>query len=530
MFLSMLLTMSSAVNSRTWIPSTGAPAQFVLVYDMRKSVDTAKNNLAASVEGLYNQQNSGKKVYLIWSDQDTRWLPWLKKNHYILDYRGIPTFEALVKLSPTRKAVVCNDSPFHITDVATTLAGCKHELLVTDPNLITQFKLVTSDNLIGKFRSNVDAYNWLEKKQSSRISQRAVSISAPYTPKVHSNLIDYLVANRIFTFWISGSKEQNLPGANTDAEQKTLGSILLSKFPANIPCFGYPWNGDGYGPGEGDGVTFLSQHAKWLVATDTFDNLSFWSTFPPSRHKLPVPKPPSIAPQTQYLASVVVSDGDNLCTFQGWFPKVWDDLAASGGSRLPVGWTMGPTLRELAPPIFDYATGHAPQGGSFGSGVSGIGYMAMQEWGKAYSQPIQTVRGFIRETQLACSLAGEKWLWLMRYGLPGSTWLKSYENVQGIGAIMGGYGRVVDDPNQSIESLGKITVFHDFFQSSDVGGVEKEITDRMAQKTLPARFQIFLINWNTQASDLESLAKFCAEKNIQLVAPEQLAAESEFGK
>lgn len=528
MILASILALAPSAITRHWIPSTGAPPQTALVFDVRKLASTAERNLAASVQGLVNQENSGQKIYLIWADQDEMWLPWLKTNQYILSYRSIPSMVALLKLAPTRAAVVCNDSPFHITDVAATLAGCKHQLLVTDPALIGKYNLKIGENLIGRFKSNVSAYHWLAKTEMAHISHRAVAICAPYTPKIHSNLMDYLVSNRIFSFWITGSAEQKLPGADSTKERAELGSILLQDFPSNIPCFGYPWNGDGYGPGEGDGVTFLSQHAKWLVATDTFDNLSFWTTFHPSQRKLPQAPALKLKPDSKYLASIVVSDGDNLCTFQGWFPKIWADLAAAQVKNLPVGWTMGPTLRELAPPIYDYAANHIPHGGTFGSGVSGIGYMAMQEWGTDYAQPADAIHGFIRETQMACSLAGEKWLWIMRYGQPDSPYLRWYEGVSGVSTIMGGYGPVVSDPSQSIESMGKITVFHDFLRDSDVNGVEKELTDRIAKGTLPTRFQIFLINWNTQAADLDNLAQFCEANNIQLVSPEQLGAARNF--
>ncbi len=512
-------------HQRHWIPSVGAAPRSVLVADMRTVTDVGLRNLAASVEGLYNQGNSGKKIYLLWSDQDVMWLPWLKANHYISSYKTISGMKGLMKMAPTNEAVVCTDSPFHITDVAATLAGCKHELLVTDPNLVPQFHLKVGVNLVGKFQSNVQAYKWLFKNELRHLCRQSVAISAPYTPKIHSNLLDYLVANRIFTFWLSGSAEQNLPGANSTQERKVVGNALLKEFPANIPCFGYPWNGDGYGPGEGDGVTFLSHHAKWLVATDTFDNLSFWSTFAPSHRKLPKPQFAIIRGSTQHLASVVVSDGDNLCTFQGWFPTLWTGLRKSVTGNFPVAWTMGPTLRELAPPMFDYAIDHIPHGGSFGSGVSGIGYMSMQEWGKDYPHRSAVIHGFLQETQQACSLADEKWLWIMRYGKPGGWEIKDYAGIKGIRAILGGYGRSVDSPQQGYEREGRVSIFHDFFNASDVKGVESEITSLLASHTLPPRFQIFLMNWGTTAADLVNLSQFCRRGGIQLVSPEQLASQ-----
>lgn len=493
---------------------------------MRNTTDYGYRCLAASIQGLVNSSPGSKtKVYLEWSDQDVLWLPWLKKQGYIQSYRSLASFSDLLKLSPTRRAVVTDGKPYQIADIASTVAGCEDELLAVDPSLVAKYGLKVGIDLRGKFETNAEAYRWVLKRYRSRMSDKAVSITVPDVTPSHNpaNLRDYLIANRIFTFWITGQKEKNLPGANEAAERAVIGQALMS-FPPSIACFGYPWSGDGYGPGEGGGVTFLSQHAKWLVATDTFDNLSFWSTFPPSRKKHPEAPKVSWQNGMGHAATIVMSDGDNVCTFQGFFPAMWANMAKKG-ITVPVAWTMGSTLPQLAPPMYDYAVSHMPTGGSFGTGVSGIGYMSMEDWGTAYgTKRQQTIDDFLAQTSEACRAAGQKWLWIMRYGGPSGWEIRDYASkVSGISAILGGYGRSVDDPAQSMQKLGAVTVFHDFFGSSDVAGVEKEITARLANGTLPKRFQIFLMNWGVDAVKLGELKTFCAEHGIQLVTPEQLA-------
>ncbi|MFX8782076.1 hypothetical protein ABTM76_19315, partial [Acinetobacter baumannii] len=85
-----------------------------------------------------------------------------------------------------------------------------------------------------------------------------------------ANLRDYLVASRALTYWISGEKEKAKPGADTAAERTALEPLLKGR--EMTATLGYPWSGEGFGPGEWDGVTWISEHGQFLVPTDNFNN------------------------------------------------------------------------------------------------------------------------------------------------------------------------------------------------------------------------------------------------------------------
>ena len=217
-----------------------------------------------------------------------------------------------------------------------------------------------------------------------------------------------------------------------------------------------------------------------------------------------------------------MSDGDNLCTYQNYWPGFWEGLKDRSE---PVGWTMGPTLRELAPPIFDYAVAHLPYGHTVGSGVSGAGYMAIDQYGKALANPQGALDSFVRLTEAECVASGERWLWIMRYGAPYSPELVRYaQGLKQIRTVMGGYGATTKNPLAATEKEGLVTIFHGMLDGGNADEMIPSIDKLMDQPEHPRFFQIFLMNWGYKPADLDRLIRHCREKGIRLVTPEQLGA------
>ncbi len=505
-------------------PTEGAAPKRLVVLDMRGETDFETRCLAASAQGLVNSADrTGTKVYLIWETADANWAQWLVRTKRVQSAKPLGSLQELIRLTGTKRAVCFDAKPFHLCDIATVAAGCERMLLVGDEPLLARFGLTAAIDLRNKFSSNAQAYRWVWDRYHSRIKRNIASITVPFHSPTHNpaNTRDYLVANRVFTFWISGDKEKQMKGANRADEERAVGDILKSMTP-DTPVLGYPWSGDGYGPGEWDGVTYLSQHARYLIPTDTYSNLSVWTCFPPSQRKLPAPKPPVRDDGHSTYASFVMSDGDNLCTFQSFFPDYWARLA---DRSFPVGWTMGPTLRELAPPLYDYALDAIPAGHSVGSGVSGVGYVAMEEYGKAYGAArLKHVRAFMAATGRACQSVGERWLWIMRYGGYRSPWLAEYAKIPGIHAAIGGYGRAVPRLDQTFERIGALSVVHSYFDCSNSVEFGKRLKEFLATPGRPRFFSVFILNWNYSPDQLAAAAAELREQGVTIVRPEDLAA------
>ena len=347
----LFLTSLATAGQRIY-PVASMPVSKLVVFDVQRVNDYAERCLVASAQGIYNSRPLAKDlVYLVWSQEDAFWLDWLKKNRGI-QTRQLANMAQLIALG-SRDCVVYDEHPGHLPNIATMISGVNRWLMAGDPELVHRFHLKVRADLSGRFQTNAAAYDWVWTKYGHSFSRQCASFTVPYRTPTHNpaQLRDYLVANKVFTFWTSGSLDSMISGGNREAEERKVGTILREGFPLCTPVLGYPWSGDGYGPGEGDGLTFLSWLGKFLVPTDNFSNLSVWSTFPVSLKKLQTSAPEEVVfDANKTYASLVMSDGDNLCTFENYWPNYWREL---GKVDFPVGWTMGPTLRELAPPIYE---------------------------------------------------------------------------------------------------------------------------------------------------------------------------------
>lgn len=521
---SLALTLAAAQVSQggVVIPNAGRVPELLRVLDLRKESDFARRCLAASAQGLYNADaKRWDKLYLLWDDADAFWAKYLVQKKLVRDSVPLKSLRELVERTGQRGAVLYDSKPSHLTDIATTVAGCESLLMVGDPKLIEELGLKTVEDLRGKFKTNVEAYQWLEAKFGDKVNAKISSITVPNRTSEHnpSQLRDYLVANKVFTFWVSGSKEAKLAGVDSKAEAAEVAGFLQKHIEPNTPVFGYPWSGDGVGLGEWDGIAFLSQNAHYLVPTDNFGNLSVWTLFPPSvQHLMQSHLVMPVKPAKRYC-TIMLSDGDNACTFREFFPNYWSGLKSKS---FPVGWTMGPLLRKIAPPIYDYAMENLPTGDTLGSGVSGVGYAAMEHYGKALPEPDKQVSAFMQQTSNECREAGDQWLWIMRYGKPGSPSLSAYAQSGTWRIILGGYGQVTDNMAESLGKVGATPVVHSVLDAWSPPDFSTKLKKFLARKDCPKVFSVFILNWNFKPSDLQEVAKELRKADVEILSPERL--------
>ena len=498
-----------------------APKGLIIFDDRKETLSPTEQTLAASIQGLFNAQPGDEKLMILWDKGDAKWAGWLESQHYVDHVEKIGSLKDLIQKSPTRRAVLYDESPSHLPNIALMVAACEKAVLVSDPAMLDRFGLQTAMDLRGRWKTNTEAYQWVLDNYGDQLSGRVVAI---YHPTRSAVLRDYLVANKVFTFWVSGSGDGDLPGADRRAERALMTQVLSTRFPVNIPCLGYPWAGEGIGIGEGPGVTMLSRAGKFLVPSDLISNLSVMTLFPRSNEPIqPKIRDLKMDPGRSY-AALVMSDGDNLCTWRDFFPGYWDEL---GKRDFPVGWTMGPSIVDLMPPIFDYVRKNLPVGDSIGGAVSGVGYVAMEEFGKNFGdQREAVVKEFMGLTGQYCRRAGEKWLWIMRYGKPGSQDLRAYTDwTQGIDTFMGGYGKITDSIDEAAEIMDGKVIFHAINGGDQVDGLKKQLDrliERSRSQNKPFFVHWFLFNWGMPPNDLRTLGDYFAEKGVTLVTPEEL--------
>lgn len=500
-------------------PVMGKKPEQLICLDVRKLAPEEKP-LAACAQGLLNSDPKiGEKVYLIWNDDDTRWLDWLKTHAGVKSVKNVKSIQDLLSLGNLKNCVLIDEKPSHSLAIALSIAGSQRLLIAMSDSIVKKYGLTVEEDIRGRWKTNIEAYEYILDHYSHRSDLLAMIHPAPSL----ANLMDYIVGTGTFTFWVSGSVDSVLPGSDPHAEETFFSRILAERFPVNIPVIGYPWNGNGVGIGENGGVTLLSRAGKFLVPLDRVSNASVLTCFPPQFG--PLEKKPSrtVLDKNKYYGSVLITDGDNLCTFRTWFPNYWKNLK---DKDFPVAWTLGPTLRELLPPFYDNLKMTAPPGDSFGTGVSGVGYIAPSEYARSFGDKREKViEEFMKLTARYMNDVGERWLWIMRYGGPRSLDLDYYAkyNDGTFVAILGGYGREARDGQDSAETVGEIPIFHSVTDNNNMGAIQRQLEEIIKNNKPPLFLNITLQNWAITPEMLKALAEFCAKAGIVLVTPEDMA-------
>ena len=307
-------------NAKDLIPNVGTPPELLTVVDMRGNSSQAEKILAKSIEGLFNSETSKltaieintDKIYIVLNDQDARWLKWLTDRQYILSSATVDGIDALLRRWPDRWAVLCDDKA---PDVAAAVAACDRQLLVTDPSLIKKYHLIVAQDLRGKWKSEDEARNWLFDHYRDQLNQRIVGL-VPTTDA--TDLIDYQIANKMFTFTISAGHDD------------AIVQDLVTRFDSNVPCL---YIADPKSKDAGDEV---NKAGKFLLPVNGLGNLSVWTVFHPYDVGAEEQDSGAVAhPRLLYHDPYGVPLG-------GWFTP---DTRPSKDKM--------PWLRELAPPVYE---------------------------------------------------------------------------------------------------------------------------------------------------------------------------------
>jgi hypothetical protein len=515
-------------------PSASAPPRLLQVLDIgspplppgeqvpEHAMSPGDDLLLSSVQGLYNSRPSADSMlYIIRRESDRRWQKWLVEEGYVEGVVPVASLAHAIELLDVKEAILVPAEPPQSINAAMLLAARDRRLLVYSPETAERYGLEIVDDLTGRWSTNVDVLDYILSEHSDEITREVVAV---YSPARLHHLRDYLIAQRVFTFWVSGPAETSIAGVNPAAEGEFVRDALASQFPVNIPVLGYPWAGDGFGIGEGGGVSLLSSTGKFLVASDWMPNLTVFTTLK-AKHDgplAPAPAPPALDPAGVY-ASLVMSDGDNLCTWVDFFPEYWKNLAPG---LPPIAWTVGPSIRDLLPPIHDAMAQWHPTGHTLGAAVSGIGYIYIEDYGTAFGdQRDPVVREFMRLTDEACARQGLEWIWIMGYGGPNSPLLDYYtEGLPRVPSILGGYGREASRAEETMEVRGDSLIFHSITGANKVDGLLKDVDAVLRSDQRPLFLHIFLLNWDVPAKDLPRLTQELEKRGVSVVAPEHLNA------
>ncbi|MCX7014701.1 MAG: GxGYxYP family putative glycoside hydrolase [Candidatus Sumerlaeota bacterium] len=367
-----VLAVAASVPGASVFPPGAPPADEVSVVDLTGA--TANQRITAAIlQGIVNR-GPDAKVYLLLGEWAPFWIDRMAEKGYVRHRREMGFRECVAAYGDCFDAVIVWDPAVPATiNVATMMSSLRPAIACAPEDLDLFRKGRRVEDLRGRWKTNVQAYEWAFENLWPRMNHQALCHCQPSL----AHLRDYLVAHRIFACWVSG-KEREDGVVSRQAEELDFLRRLLAASPANIPILGF-WAGPSdESIHEYVGVGLAGEYGKFTVPSNFAPNLSFFSGVRTnldssiaayrSRIRFEVPK---LESDKAYICFDVTESGDAVSYWQSRQHKVWAD---ADRGKIPINWAMGPTLLELSPPVAEYFFEQATANDYLYVGLSGIGY------------------------------------------------------------------------------------------------------------------------------------------------------------
>ncbi len=319
--------------------------------------------LAATLQGVVNRTSA--RIYLVGARQvaqDNFWLNYYSDQGLITVVAHDTLDQALATFAHEASGyvVASNDEPWTI-NTASSVAAAKGGVVVTPDlvALVTAVGLTQIDNHVGRWTNAADAYEATATATRTELSYQGLAIQQPdqHNPR------DFFIQQGIMTVYTRPS--------DSDYDQIM---DLLSHYPTQHPVYGYVADD---GNEEVQAILRLSQHGRFLVPTDTTDNLSFHiavSATTPRTALRATDGTVRSCDASDVNVVVATSDGDNMVIPEAYLP-MGNRWASPKRGTLPIGWGISPAAAVLMPAIWDYYASTAGPSDEI-VGLVGLGYNA----------------------------------------------------------------------------------------------------------------------------------------------------------
>ncbi|GCE09953.1 GxGYxYP domain-containing protein [Dictyobacter aurantiacus] len=204
----------------------------------------------------------------------------------------------------------------------------------------------------------VNAEMWNEFNVSAS-SVRPLASSDQLIPGSLS-LREYAVANQAMVFWLE---------TDNNAADSALFERILSDVQPGTPYLGWF-------DSEPAGVRLISRHGVYVVASDSFDNMSVFSGLQAPSYPIKPIATPKLG--NNIYVTFTMSDGDNVQFNEHHMRYVWDQDPARGS--VPINWSISPALLDIAPVMLNYYQRTATKNDLLVAGPSGLGYFNPSLW------------------------------------------------------------------------------------------------------------------------------------------------------
>lgn len=331
------------------------PDKKLYVFNRSESLSAQDRIVAEAIQGIYARTNA---KFFYFNGKHEVWLAEMEKDYGITS-EDI-TFDEMTEMFKqnygNKYVLYDGTSNPESLNVACMIAGAK-DLLPVD---VTNKEAMEARG----FTMEVDARNMTEAECFEQYKEflnndGIVQIS---NEGFNDQMRDYGIACKYLFMW---PKDMNDPGI-----VKFRASALQWAKP-DSPIFGWVPND------EAIDVNIASTSGKFTLASDFCTNMSVYTckkAFGDLVFKQNNKETDIVAEQGKHYVCIMMSDGDNVQTWYNNFPLNEQYYAAERGD-FPMGWSIQPSLSDLAPNIMDYVYKRQDKNDYFVCSVSGHGYM-----------------------------------------------------------------------------------------------------------------------------------------------------------
>lgn len=299
---------------------------------------------------------TGDQVYMNEGGPSSVWLKEMQNRYGIpvKTYNAIaPLIEHYVSTGVVKGYITYKpytDGQSNSVNVATSLCGLLRGIAVAE-SLVDKVKAMGVSNELMNVTSRDE--KWLYENYKDRLDK---SLAADLKPEIFHHLRDYVSMTNAFAFYDYNAKNN-----------WSWRSSILRDLDKGAYCFGY------YDLDEWGMVNNASQLGVSMLPTDQAANMATLSSIytTDGLKQRPATKEVTTEENVHYV-TFLVSDGDNIAFnlwgMQGYFD---DDLHG----QFPVGYTISPSLYDLAPAALRWYYENSKQGDYFVAGPSGSSYI-----------------------------------------------------------------------------------------------------------------------------------------------------------
>ena len=507
--LSLLLMMLaySAVHA-TICPKGNAPAKTLYVADV-SGLSLDDQLFFSSLQGITAQKQP--RIYLIRDAKADRfWLDWMLKKGYAEKTIEVQPWD-LPKLfkSEINGAVVPDPDLPATVNIATMLSGV-YQLLICTPEKAQSLGLKVRFDLRGRWHTNAEAYNWAAERLGPKLNRQIV---CSLNPSAAGHWVrDYLVQQRIFTFWINDNSEKDVMRA------------LLAKWPANIPVIGFWYAGEhAQGISEYGGLVFGGEIGKFTVVYDWATNTSVHSGIQVASLRQKHAPKLKLDRSKVYVAIHQMDSGDAPWYWERAQLDNWQDKAHGS---FPMGWCVGPATLDLLPDVILWYYEHATANDNFYCAMSGAGYLIPQHYADAaWKEYMGLTADYMKRLDLRMvALHMDSWSAAVHYD--DSPVFKRYVNgIPGLKGILSDFGSMEAlDPKRANHYAFGVPVFHTrnrwLIEGEPAKYLAKQIRD-VTPSDRPAFLSIMALSWTYTPSIIKAALDSLGPEYVFLT-PEQM--------